>query len=791
MRGAYVYRLQYSTDPGFSSNVLSYDTRNTTYTPLTTLANDINYYWRVRAHSGSSITDWSPVWTFKKQWYIQPVLLTPVNLYQHQRFPFFSWTPVPGASYYKIELDGDNDFVGADTETTSNPFYMPKDYSGADHITYWRVTPYDKNNHKGVVSNVFSYISSQNFVAPQQIYPLYYYPPSTYPPPDDDIVMSPHEDRTIPQPIFLWQRVTVPPFTGGAYAPAYRLQVDDDPLFNSVNWSVDTENISAAPTAANPFTPASPDTDYFWRVCPLNALGGSCLMTGDPIPVPWWSQIWRTRIDVSQMLTPTAGTSPVLIRPVRASEHVEATPLFEWWPMQGANSYNVQVSRDPNFGSTVISDNVVYPAYSPTTMLAQRDLLNRLDYGTYYWRVRGLAGGNPLGEFSAPWRFQVASQSLIYRERTLGSASNHLQIASDPDEPGITDYDVTKLYASQDTLNWYFGFDATPTTTNITYTLYLDTDHLDNVGATFDARSFNISTIPAHRPEYAIYIFERGGIFAANQVVIYSWNGTAWNTPQLLSSVGGALYNNPGYVEIKVPNTAIGVNLTGNSYALSLMSLPASGGNPQYSVPSDPGIPGGQPVSRFSSVSERMMTITPPNNVENDPRTYSSFPPFFWENPTGSNGTAPWAGGNIEVNLDPLFTGTAPGTYQQTSTGEYYASTVHHWPSDLEGDNTYYWRIRPRYLDDDGAYFGVWSQPSRFERRGFIPENLQQSVTFATPTFSWNIVEGADTYDIQVDTDPNFATSDLSANTTTKLIHVTGHTGKRLLLLACTRPPVR
>ncbi|MEM4235172.1 MAG: hypothetical protein QXU75_08495, partial [Candidatus Methanomethylicaceae archaeon] len=110
VRGAEKYELQYSTDPSFNTAVTTIETRNTTYTPQNTMPNDVNFYWRVRARSGNSISDWSEVRKFIKKWYILPKLLTPTNLYQYVRHPLFSWTPVPGAAYYKIEIDLETDF---------------------------------------------------------------------------------------------------------------------------------------------------------------------------------------------------------------------------------------------------------------------------------------------------------------------------------------------------------------------------------------------------------------------------------------------------------------------------------------------------------------------------------------------------------------------------------------------------------------------------------------------------------------------------------------------------------
>ncbi len=43
------YRLEISTQPDFSSSLTVYVTDHTDYTPERTLANDQDYYWRVRA----------------------------------------------------------------------------------------------------------------------------------------------------------------------------------------------------------------------------------------------------------------------------------------------------------------------------------------------------------------------------------------------------------------------------------------------------------------------------------------------------------------------------------------------------------------------------------------------------------------------------------------------------------------------------------------------------------------------------------------------------------------------
>lgn len=1056
VRGAQFYRLQYSTDPSFNSGVIQVDTRNTTYTPTSAMANDVNYYWRVRTHSGNSISNWSTIWNFKKQWYIQPVLLTPTNNHQSVRFPLFSWTPVPGASYYKIEINTINSFPSPTSATTSNPFYTPQTYEGFEGVRYWRVTPFDRHNNAGKPSNVASYKSSQNYSAPPLIYPLYYYPPNDFPAPDQDVEMHPHEDRMVALPVFAWHRVTNPYPTGGDFTAAYRFQISTDPLFLSVDWSTVTENLAAAPTLDNDFSPIA-NTDYFWRVCPLDIGGVNCAVNSSN-GLPYWSQVWKTRFDLSRGLTQIQSNTPQLLRPAHASEFVETTPLLEWWPLQQADSYEVEISNQADFTNVVDKGYVRYPVYAPATSLAQRSL-GRLDYGSIYWRVRRVLSGQP-GPWSPVWRFQVAAQSHWLRNRYLGNTNNRNQVAADPaGDTGSAYYDLTTLYAAQSADDWYFGFHANPTSASLMYGLYLDINHRDGLGASSDPRSFQVSTIPAHRPEYAIYIWRSSTPFTLtpDQVFVYAWNGSGWDTPRNLAEIGGDVFPNTlrsvvmkssthaftvgdygailhwdgtdwtslygpkgvrlqavaeddsvsrrwivgeggtilgwdyarggwavqtspttnqlnsvevvsttlsvaagavgtvlhwngttwnklnfnppiydsfnsvslvdsqpdhgwivgdsgimlrwtynsqtrrwewapfssptssdllavksfspnlaiatgrnglilhwdgaswssfyptvndlysiaiiaendawavgengtilhwngtawssvscptsntlygvsfasateglavgergtnlrwngsawsvaqepiaGHIEIRVPNTAIGMQEETGSYAVSFFtSLSSSGGQILDSLPSDPNVPGSGELSRFASVTERLSLRMPPNNATGDPTTFTHILPFFWDypdgyyqyEPVGSYNTAPWAGATMKAYLDPQFT-TQAGTFDLVSNGAYYAMTSHAWPTDFQGDNTYYWRIRPRYLDSTGAYLGAWSQSWRFERKGFIPVNLAESVSFATPTFTWDKVEGAEAYELQVDNDPNFGTREVDITTT-------------------------
>lgn len=748
VEGVQYYRLQYSTDQTFNTSVTTVDTRNTTYTPTDTLPNDVNYYWRVRTHSNYSISDWSSVYSFVKKWYIKPTLLTPTNNYQHQRFPVFSWTPVPGANYYYVEISLYPGFgsLCSDSGTTSNTYFTVARCVGGTY--YWRVTPYDGGNRKGVESETFSYVSYADELAPYQVYPLYYFEPNNYTG-YSDIEVHPFEDRTVSLPVFMWHKVYST--SGEVYPEAYRLQVSQDPTFDPMNieWEIDTENTVATPDSSHPFTPeigALDEKFYYWRVRPL--IGGS--------EAGHWSQIWTTHFTSTLALTPTTGSAPELIRPTTGFEYVEATPLLEWFPLDSASAYDIEISKNESFTEIVDTATVSYPAYAPTQSLAQRNL-GDVDFGIFYWRVRATSG-----DWSETRRFQIAAQSQWQLSRTVGDSSNQLQIGSDSVADVAVDYDLSDLFASQSSNYWFLGFHVPTTPTiNITYTLYLDTDHQSNSGATFDAKGFSISTIDSYRPEYAIYVLQESGVYSADKVYIYKWEESVWGTVQILSNIGGQISHADGYVELQIPNTGMGYQTTtGGSYAVSLLSLPSSSGSaPQDSVPSDPNIPGSGSISRFSNTSERMNLISPPNDASVDPTTFSSVLPFFWDYPILS----PWTGAALEVHLDEAFTSKV-AEYIVTSSATYFVPPSRAHTNDLTGDNTYYWRVRPKYLISSSIY-GVWTQGWRFERKGFVPTNLNESVTFATPTFNWDMVEGANYYDLQVDNDDSFGSTAVNIST--------------------------
>jgi hypothetical protein len=746
VRGAEYYYLQYTSAPdcNFSSLVTkSITTRNTSYTPTDALPNDVNYCWHVKAVSGKSSSDFSDTWEFIKHWYIQAQPLTPTNNYQYVRYPLLSWTPVPGAKRYKVEVSHTGTFPptspGWIDHTANTTYIKPDKYLSRDYTWSWRITPIDYSNNEGQPSTVFSFrpIQSEPFQypVPQLIYPLYYYEPRQD--------TNPVEDRSVSHPIFVWSRTLQG--EDQSEVPAYRLQVSTSDTFDVLAWAVDTENLSASPTSGSGFQPQDGGT-YYWRVCALEALDGSCLSA--------WSQIWKTSIDTSKGLTPTQPGPPVLLRPEHGHEAVETIPMLEWWPVQGAGAYDVEISTDPSFEEAFIVDSasVDYPAYTPSEKLIYPS--GDLPYGTYYWRVCAQPGS----ECSTPRRFQVAAQSHWVYARTLGDPAKRYTIAFDPVDGGLPPgSDLTGLYGAQDNQYWYFGLDTSILDSGIAYGLYIDLDHLDGSGGTFDPRGYPVSAIPAHRPEHVIYFLDWNGVYDG---AVYSWTGGGWSSPQWLSDlVTDVDYYNyvGGYLELRIPFTAIGMGPTTGSAALALFSADTASQAVLDTVPTSTSL---SVLDRFASLSERLSLAMPPTNNTGDPSLFPSVLPFFWHWPP----VVPWEGYKLEISRDPLFT-TRDYEYTLTATSPYLASGLHTTLVDVIGDNTYYWRVQPQYYHPSINIKGAWSLAGRFERRGFVPQNLSESVTFATPTFSWGMVEGAEAYVLELSTNANFSSTVFSITT--------------------------
>lgn len=765
--GAEHYILQYSTDPNFpdDNSTFEEETNATSFTP-DQRPNDENVYWRVRAVSGASESTWSEVWQFTKQWNIAPHLLTPTGGYPFVHAPpLLSWTPVPGAAYYKVEWASDEEFkVNLKTDYVVHPYYaFSKEqgetwlHLGKSEVWFWRVTPVSSNGNEGKASDSsFSMDWAFDDPAPELYFPRYFYEPSP--------MLTSRAVVSAALPIFGWSwglsgtllatsnSIVAPK----ARAPQYRLMVDTNERFEPPEWVVTTSHPIAVPSWTHgPFTPTV-NQPYYWQVCSLDENGE--IMEGIEGSRGGCSQVWKARFDPSLGLPVTTTTQPKLLRPIHGDQGVDAMPLLEWWPIAGATRYRVQIARDAAMSDIVEDGMAQYAAYMMT---------ERLAYDTYYWRVQAQDADGPLGEWSVTQRFQVAALSRWrpYHPWEFTGPVGPLAVnipesvlAQDAVGDVAGDADLSGLYAAGGLKYWNFGFEVvSPTVSPVTYVLLIDVDQEDNTGASVDPM-YDLPIVSSHRPEYAISLVSDGG-FAINTAWFYEYQSDTdiWER-RTLASVGPSdlpvLSYMPftatldGFVQIKVQPGALNL-----PPSLSLLLISAQEGSLADSVPSE----NGGDLDAFATISDAPMLMAPPTNLSGDPQTYPFIPMLRWQPQVDAYAV----GYNVQVSLDDTFPNDESRVVDsddQIALG-FSLSKANRRPGYL-GDGTYYWRVGIFHKWNTSSMLGKGQynlRSWRFEHVGFVPTEVKAELMGPMVTFSWDLFEGADQFYLEWDTNPDFS----------------------------------
>ncbi|HVF21049.1 MAG TPA: Ig-like domain-containing protein [Mycobacteriales bacterium] len=251
----------------------------------------------------------------------------------------FSWTAVPGAAKYRVQVSRSELFgttlYSADTR---NLHATPQAALPAD-LLFWRVAPMDASSNLGTYTQgsfTRTWAAAPEVMAPADGAPLEY--------PKNPL-------------LFTWQ-----PLTG---AQKYNIQVDDDINFVGSPTYV-TNNTSYTLT-----DPQTNDQQFFWRV---QGVSGSVLSP--------WSE--------PRSYTVNWPTRPVLVAQTPPVTDV----VLQWSPVDGAASYELEVSPNPDFANNITIDVVTKGTrYSPPETLKN---------GSYYWRVRARDGKTTAPNYG-PW----------------------------------------------------------------------------------------------------------------------------------------------------------------------------------------------------------------------------------------------------------------------------------------------------------------------------------------------------------------------------------------------------
>jgi uncharacterized protein YjdB len=358
--GAKTYRVQVSKEISFATILLDNASVNTNTLQLNNLEEGIVYYWRVSASNEAGSSSFSSAWSFQTQIVIKspvaPVLVSPSDNSTGLATSLkLTWNPVPNANSYEIEVSKNpefSSFVINRSSLTSNEFTA----SGLQEDTpyYWRVRA---TNSAG--SSPYSTVWSFRTIKPLVV-------------PAIPVLLSPSNgaiDLDL-SPSLQWNAVTG--------VKNYRVQVSKESSFATIlldNSSVSTNTLQ--------LTNLEEGITYYWRVSSSNEAGSSSFST-----------VWNFQTKV----TVIAPVPPVLVSPTDNSTGLATSLKLTWNPVPNANSYGIEVSKNPDFSSLISKE---------SSLTSNEFTPSGLEEGTqYYWRVNASNSAGSSG-WSAVWSFST------------------------------------------------------------------------------------------------------------------------------------------------------------------------------------------------------------------------------------------------------------------------------------------------------------------------------------------------------------------------------------------------
>jgi hypothetical protein len=312
--------------------------------------------------------------------------------------PLFRWKPLLGAESYFVLVARDPEFSHViDYAFTKVPAYAPrtgfatKSYPDETTAYYWVALPATDGNGDGVVT-------APRFSAPADFHK------QSAPP----ALMAPASGTVFEGPARLqWTPVVA--------ARRYRLQVSRDPTFGSAI----LEDVVTDSTAHTSMKTFDADVDLYWRV----------RADDDNLNGLTWSATGRFR---KTLATPVLDPA----NPDRG----DALPTWQWFPVQRAVSYDVEV-QFPN-GTKQTFFGLPSAALTPTEMKGM---------GIWHWRARAnFPRVNDVAVTPGPWTptaafartirepanpsAQAGQGRLVFRwDPKMGARNYRVQVSTRPD----------------------------------------------------------------------------------------------------------------------------------------------------------------------------------------------------------------------------------------------------------------------------------------------------------------------------------------------------------------------
>jgi hypothetical protein len=352
------YRLDVSTASDFSLYVISDSSIVTTsFAAGSALANDTEYFWRVRGKNPGGPGAWSATFSFTTEPAPPGVvtLTSPADdAVEVPLAPTFEWESLPEADTYRLVLSDAADFsnlILSEDGIATNSYSLSFDLE-LDTEHFWRVRA-NNGGGPGPYSDIWSFTTEQS----KQVQ-----------------LASPSNGATgiDLSPTLSWNEVVG--------ATSYTVQVSESADMSSP--VVDQSGVAATSLSVGPLDAS---TIYHWRVRANNA------------DADLWSVVWS-------FVTGTGAPGPVtLVSPADDATGVALEPTFTWEDLASADSYRFDLSTTDTFASFVASQSgIVDTSFDPGV---------ELDPETeYFWRVRATNGQGD-GPFSSVFSFTTTVEA--------------------------------------------------------------------------------------------------------------------------------------------------------------------------------------------------------------------------------------------------------------------------------------------------------------------------------------------------------------------------------------------
>ena len=250
--GAAWYRLQVSTDAEFTTTVVDQGNLTATSFSVSSLAGNMQYYWRLNATNNAGTSDYSSPWTFTTSPPLPPpdcpALTDPANQATGvPSNPTLTWNASTGATSYRVQVSTDSSFATTVADQT-NIVATSVSVTGLATSTmyFWRA---NATNSAG--TSAYSPTWTFTTVAPP-------------PPPNPPVPATPANGQTgLPTNLTLT-------WNASAGATSYHAQVSTNSAFTTP--IVDQGGLTSPLLAVSGLTT---NTTYYWHVSATNAGGTS------------------------------------------------------------------------------------------------------------------------------------------------------------------------------------------------------------------------------------------------------------------------------------------------------------------------------------------------------------------------------------------------------------------------------------------------------------------------------------------------------------------------------------